>query len=209
MQLSKHVLARGYIDTMSKTAAINPEIVQSLKGLGHTAMEVAPIAVPLATMAVQGIGAVISKMTEASRKAQAFKSMMDENPHLARHDATDVQRYFNTLHRLNPELAGDPTVAASFVNNMASLNRPDMPHPALFEQARQLSALRKPDQGSFGKDFSDVVMRMGDAARKGQSEEMKGRMGEMAHDLKVQQRYNSMLKSHAQSLRRRAGATTP
>lgn len=198
MLISKHAIAREYVGVVAKTAAFTgPGDMQRLKALGHTAMEVAPIAVPLATLAAQGIGAVISKMTEASRKAGAYKQMMDQNPHLADKPTEDVQRYFNTLHRLNPELAGDPTVAASFVNNMVSMNNPVNPHAALFEQARQLSALKRPEPGHFGKDLSDVILRMGDAAKKDKSEGLR-------HDLGVQQRYNRMLKGHVQKLRRGA-----
>jgi hypothetical protein len=198
MLISKHAVAREYVGVVAKTASLmGPGDLHALKGLGHTMMEVAPIAVPLAALAAQGIGAVISKMTEASRKAGAYKTMMDQNPHLADKPSEDVQRYFNTLHRLNPELAGDPTVAASFVNNMVQMNNPMNPHAALFEQARQLSALKRPEPGHFGKDLSDVVLRMGDASKKDKSEGLR-------HDLGVQQRYNRMLKSHVQKMRRGA-----
>jgi len=203
MLISKHASAREYVGVVAKTSAlVGPGDLQHLKGLGRTMMEVAPIAVPLATLAAQGIGAVISKMTEATRKADAYKTMMAQNPHLHDRNAEDVQRYFNTLHRLNPELANDPTVAASFVNNMATMNNPTNPHAALFEQARQLSALKRPEPGHFGKDLSDVILRMGDASKKDKSEGLR-------HDLNVSQRHNRMLKSHVQRMRRNASSSTP
>jgi hypothetical protein len=45
--------------------------------------------------------------------------MLRENPDLQKHPmgAKAVQGVFSTLHRFNPEFAGDPLVAGTFVRN--------------------------------------------------------------------------------------------
>lgn len=198
---------------MAKTAAFfGPGDGERALQFGKTLVEFGAVAVPLATLTAQGISAAAAKMTEASRKAQAFKSMMQENPHLYDRNQDDVQRYFNTLHRLNPELATDPTVAASFVNNMAAMNRPDMPHAPIYEQARQLSAMKRPEKSpGFGAQLSDTLGRMGESIKKDRTEQMKGQLGGMQLDLRMQQdatrdqmRRNEILKRYAQTMKSRA-----
>ena len=49
-------------------------------------------------------------------KGRDFRNMLEENPDLkAPSKAAKVKATFSTLHRLNPEFAGDPRVAGSYV----------------------------------------------------------------------------------------------
>lgn len=160
--LSKHAAAGAYVGVLAKTA-MSPADVDAMKGFGKTLLEVAPTAIPVATLAAQGIGAVITKMTEASRRANAYKAMVEQNPHLlaGNRPPEDVQRYFNTLHRFNPELASDPFVAASFVNDRLQQSTPMAPHFGLYEQAKQLAAMKKPEpKHTFGKDLRELAGTM-------------------------------------------------
>lgn len=224
-KLSKHVAATPYVGVMAKTAAIfGPESGQKALQFGKTLVEFGSVAVPLATLAASGIAAAASKLTEASRKATAYKSMMQENPHLHDRDAIVVQRYFNTLYRLNPDLANDPTVAASFVNNMAAMNNPMMPHQSIWGEARQLAGMKRPEKGpGFGDQLSDTLSRMGESIKKDRTEQLKGQLGDQAKgfasqqdSLRDQQRRNEILKRYATSMKNRAQkagtydyATTP
>lgn len=52
-------------------------------------------------------------------KSRNYSSMLDANPDLHEFPSDRVQRAFSTLHRLNPEFSGDPTVAGSFVRSQA------------------------------------------------------------------------------------------
>lgn len=217
MQLSKHVAAAPYVAVMAKTAAMfGPGDGRRALELGKSIVEIGAVAVPLATLAASGISAAMQKMTEASRKAEAYKRMMQENPHLHDRDAVVVQRYFNTLHGLNPELASDPTVAASFVNNMAAMNNPMMPHQSIWGEARQLAGMKRPEKGpGFGAQLSDTLGRMGDSIKKDRTEQLKGQLSEQAHghaidmrmqqdSMRDQQRRNEILKRYAGTMKRKA-----
>lgn len=187
MQISKHRAAQPYLGTVEKTADFfGPGDGRRALELGKSLLEVGSVAVPIATVMAQGISMAAQKMTEASRKATAYKSMLQENPHLSDQTVDPVltQRYFNTLYRLNPELATDPMVAASFVNNMVRTNNPSMPHAGLFEQARQLADLKAKSApragGSFGKDLSAEMLRLGTMVRQDKSDALTAQMKDMA-----------------------------
>jgi hypothetical protein len=76
-------------------------------------------------------GAAVSAIRDKLTHARDYKKMMDMNPHLADHDAKEVQKIFSTLHRFNPQYASDPSVAGAFVQetlesarmNIGSLNQ--------------------------------------------------------------------------------------
>jgi hypothetical protein len=124
MQLSKHVVAAPYIAVMAKTAAMfGPGDGRRALEFGKTLVEVGAVAVPLATLAASGIAAAAQKLTEASRKAEAYKMMMQENPHLHDRDAVTVQRYFNTLHRLNPGQRPSPIRKAATVPRVQAVQQ--------------------------------------------------------------------------------------
>lgn len=52
-------------------------------------------------------------------KSRNYQAMLDANPDLREAPADRVQRAFSTLHRLNPEFSGDPTVAGSYVRSQS------------------------------------------------------------------------------------------
>lgn len=57
-------------------------------------------------------------------KSRYYSSMLEQNPDLREAPAERVQRAFSTLHRLNPEFSGDPTVAGAYVRSQAQLDLP-------------------------------------------------------------------------------------
>jgi hypothetical protein len=77
----------------------------------------------LGIAAVSAISGGLGSMAESAfrhtrdrvMKSRNYNQMMEANPHLADMDATQVQRAFNTLQRLNPHYAADPMVAGEFV----------------------------------------------------------------------------------------------
>ncbi len=225
-QISKHPAALPYLGVMSKTAAFfGPGDGQRALEAGKKLVEFGAVAVPLMTLAASGISAAHAKMTEASRKANAFKSMVGENPHLTELPADLTQRYFNTLYRLNPELAHDPTVAASFVNNMVQQNNPVQPHAALYPAARELFSAGQKGQRpgtSFGAQLGETLGRLGEGIKRDRTEQYKNMLTEerdrhradtegMRTDLRIQQEAlreqqtrNKTLKNFAQQMKRKA-----
>lgn len=236
MRLSKHAAARPYVAVMAKTAMptlggrplLSPEGMKSLGEGAWKGLQLASVAMPLVTATAAGASALYDKMTAASRKAQAFKTMVAENPHLQDRDPVLVQRYFNTLHNLNPQLAHDPTVAASFVNNMVMTGtNPSMPHRDIFAQALQLQRGGGSSQGGGGleaaKGISDALMgvhrvvsdkklenlqgQLSDVkAQHGeQLSESKKRLEDAMHRARVNERWRQMSKRREQGAQQRAG----
>lgn len=149
MQISQHIAARAFVETLAQTKVASPQSTMgALKSIGSQVAEHAAWGVPLVSATAMGVSAVVDRMTMATRKAQAFKSMMELNPHLSTKPPEDVQRYFNVLYTMNPDFAKEPTVAASFVGNQIGTNNPTMPHHAVFGQALELSRARKPEMGA-------------------------------------------------------------
>lgn len=177
MRISQHRAAQPYLGVLQKTAS--PTFDAAMR-LGKTVAEVGAVAVPLATLAVTGASAVYSKLTEASRKAGIYKQMMDQNPHLHAQDPDLVQRYFNTIYRFNPELAQDPTVAASFVNNMVSMNRADMPHAPIYDQALKMTQGRRggAEGPGFGQRAGELLGGIAKDIRADRTEQLKGMMSD-------------------------------
>lgn len=158
---SKHASAVPFIDRVASPGARAVAGEALWKG-----MQIAAVGLPLVTATAAGVAGVMEKMTAASRKAQAYKGMLGENPHLQDKDQVLVQKYFNTLHNLNPGLANDPTVAASFVNNMVMTNNPATPHRDIYMQALQLQRGGGPGSGGGGVDHLQNISRaFGDVHR--------------------------------------------
>jgi len=154
--LSKHasaIPATPFIDRIASPAARAVAGDALWKG-----MQIASVGLPLVAATAAGISGVMEKMTAANRKAQAYKGMLSDNPHLQDKDQVLVQKYFNTLHNLDPVLATDPTVAASFVNNMVMTNNPATPHRDIYAQALQLRR-GGPGGGSGGVDHLQNISR--------------------------------------------------
>lgn len=209
MQISKHAAARPYTEVMAKTA-MPLWHADDMKHVGEAAwkgLQIAAVGVPLVRATAVGASALYDKMTAASRKAQAFKTMVGENPHLHDRDPVLVQRYFNTLYTLNPQLAHDPTVAASFVNNMVMTGtNPAMPHRDIYAQALQLQRGGGPSHGGGGleaaTELSNALLNAAKVVGSGREEklmgqletskgelgEMKGDFGKMKGDLDQQRR---------------------
>jgi len=81
-----------------------------------------------ATAAVSAMGVGVAKgfssLVDRVRKPKAFSAMVSANPSLKKMDQTNVQRTFNTLYALNPQLAREPLTAGSFVGQ--SVQRADI-----------------------------------------------------------------------------------
>ena len=136
MPVSKHSAAQAYIAELTKLA--NPVPTPGMADAAMKALQLSALALPLAAAGGHLISTVYAKMTAASHKANAFKSMMEQNPHLHDRDQATVQRYFNTLYHVNPHLAHEPTIAASYVNNMLTTSDPAkamQPHRDVYQTA--------------------------------------------------------------------------
>lgn len=75
-------------------------------------------------LAATGMGVAALKIYNAVRKRSDFKTMLEHNPDLAEHQASDPTRFnahYNSLRSLVPAYAQDPIIAGSMMRNM-SLN---------------------------------------------------------------------------------------
>lgn len=60
-------------------------------------------------------------------KGRDYKNMLEANPDLRGNSKSPfVKRHFNTLHRFNPEYAGDPYVAGSYVRQNMEMATDDL-----------------------------------------------------------------------------------
>lgn len=109
------------LDGIMKKAGVNWQGLQSSVGRGA-----AGLGMGIATTALGGIGlALAGDMYDAARrgitKTRDYKRMMAANPDLKDKPAAEIQTIFSTLHRLNPDFAGDAYVAGSFVRDHSEM----------------------------------------------------------------------------------------
>jgi hypothetical protein len=157
MPVSKHALAASYTKIAANTRKLGS--VQSPSAPGLTLPQQAAImAAPLVMGKVIDLSvAAVNKVREVANKSRAYKEMLEVNPHLQGGDAITVQRYFNTLHRMNPGFAEDPIIAGSFVSNQLGLHTPNRPHAGMFEAARQLATVSR--SGPAGPSAGEQITR--------------------------------------------------
>jgi hypothetical protein len=108
-------------------------------GAGGAALTAGGIGAAMAgSMGVHGV----DRFVQAVKKGKDYKDMMEANPELARYDDGELQAAFNTLHKFNPELAGDPLVAGTFVRRVADADAID--HRTVGELARTRKEMGRP-----------------------------------------------------------------
>jgi hypothetical protein len=79
----------------------------------------------------------------AAQKVVAYRSMLDIHPQLKRHDPTEINRIYNSLHNANPGMAKDPMVAGAWVDQiMQSKELGHTSHQALLAAVKDLSGIR-------------------------------------------------------------------
>ena len=216
MPVSKHHAAAPYIVEGLKTAAgALPIPPPSAADVGMKYLQIAALGLPLMAAGGHLAGAVYEKMTAARNKATAFKSMLEQNPHLQDRDQTMVQRYFNTLHHVNPHLAKEPTIAASYVNNMLTTSDPSrgvqMAHRDIFQTALSAGGRGGAPAGagmadtlqSMGKTVGDIHSVL-DTSRQ-QKILNQARALQQGQEDRLRQRHLQFAKSRARSAARRAG----
>lgn len=213
MKVSKHPLAQAYNTELQKVANAVPPVPPGAPSLMDTSLKalgLASMVVPLVGATAAGASAIYDKMTAASRKANAFKAMVEQNPHLlADRDQATVQRYFNTLHHVNPGLAMEPTIAASYVNNMLTTSDPArgyQPHRDIFTTALSASGKGGPPAPGFGESMMGIGKELGslhksleDSKYKGENEKIRAMAKEVQGDAKRQQRMYGMGKARERS----------
>lgn len=199
--ISKHRLAAPY----TKVA----NAVPTNAGFADTALKMtmaAAAALPLVAATGAGASALYQHMTAASRKAQAFKSMLDQNPQLNTHNQATVQKYYNTLHHVNPQLAADPTIAASYVMNLLNTSDPEtaaVPHRDVFSNA--LNASGRGGGGAAAPSGFDHLMNigkgLGEAAKMVNGAEVQKLEAARADTKRTMDQFESRIKDHAAALR--------
>lgn len=111
-------------EAMTKMAGFSDLWQRSKPMLGQAAVSAG--ATVGGALALTVAGDMYSDIKGSLRKAKNYKSMMAENPDLAKMPAKKVQGVFNTLNTLNPVYAADPLVSGSFVRNTIDMERVDV-----------------------------------------------------------------------------------
>lgn len=88
-------------------------------------------------LGTEGARAAIRSVKDSIGKAKAYRTMMEENPHLSEEDPNITEKAFNTLFRFNPAYAQDPLVAGTFVKNIVDQERLDIGTVTNLVQARR------------------------------------------------------------------------
>lgn len=176
------------LPTYLKNPAIRKGFMQ--KAVGH-AWDVAPLAAGAAAIGGAfglarkvgdvGVGAAKDKI----QKARAYKNMVNENPSLQHVDPNVTQKAFNTLYRFNPEYAGDPMVAGTFVRNVADQERLDIGTVNSLVQARRNLADKgqAPDYMGMAQTMAKATgeqQKMRDAEEKSRASQAQGNVNFMA-----------------------------
>jgi hypothetical protein len=102
----------GRIDGILKTAGFGEMAGKAALGAGLAVG--AGIAHSLA-------GDIYDSLKRGITKGRNYQAMMSANRDLGEHPAEKVHQVFGTLHTFNPEFAGDPHVAGSFVRQQLTL----------------------------------------------------------------------------------------
>jgi hypothetical protein len=103
----------------------------------------------------------VDAMVQAVRKGGQYKRMMDANPELAHYDPNELQSAFATLHKFNPELAGDPLVAGTFVRRVADADAIDHRTVGELANTRKVMGLPYGQQAASGQAFSTAMGMVG------------------------------------------------
>lgn len=139
---------------------------------------IAAVAAPFAAVGADAGAKAIGNLFAAKQKSRAFKTMMQENPHLKPRDATNTQRYFNTLWTTNREMAKDPIVAGSFVYNQHGQSDEGHPHRGILEGAAGMARMRAdmlkgaPPPGMVGRRVESTLQNFVGAVQAGKQQRL-------------------------------------
>ena len=114
----------GEISSLAKKASQPGLLSRMGSSFGSAAAGIGAAAA--ASVAYSLAGDMYDALKRGITKSRNYRSMLQEHPDLRELPVQDVQRAFSTLHRFNPEFAGDPTVAAQFVRQNATLQEPNI-----------------------------------------------------------------------------------
>jgi hypothetical protein len=206
MQISKHREASAFVKV-----AEGPQLKSPASPGMTVPQQIALMAAPMLVGKAIDMGiAAVSRVRDAANKGRSFKEMLEVNPHLQGGDSITVQRYFNTLHRMNPELASDPIVAGSFVSNQLGLHTPNRPHAGMFDAAKSLSSMRGGGGGMGGPTTGSMITRylmdaQGAASKdvvgglQGELKETQGKLRDTEKRRQVTLAYAKRMKGQAQN----------
>mgnify|MGYP006995600251 CR=1 FL=1 len=145
-------------DDMLRTAqrlekVAGPGWLSALQGIGKKVAIGAGI-MGLGTAGIAAGTAGYHKIRESGR----FKAMLADNPDLKKSPQGETRRLFKTLYRLSPNLAGDPTVAGTFVRRTMNLGQ-----GVDIDTASRITKANK-DMSSNHTDILGKIMSTGSAA---------------------------------------------
>ena len=145
------------------------KFVKAFKG-GHALPTLGALLLGGGALTAGGIGAAmagsagvhgIDRLVQAVKKGHQYKKMMEANPELSHYDSSEVQQAFNTLHKFNPELAGDPLVAGTFVRRVADADAID--HRTVGDLVKTRKDMGRPfgQQAASGQSFNAALGMLG------------------------------------------------
>lgn len=148
------------VDRFVKQAAKDPELMSAamdklgadpasfLGRMGTIAKDYLPLAAVAGLTSVGTAAATgalshgYSALKDAVMRNHGYKAMLATHGEdlLAEVPPAESQRLYNTLYRLNPEFAGDPTVAANFIRTTHEQERLDLNQVKALVDARRSSS---------------------------------------------------------------------
>jgi hypothetical protein len=104
----------GITGTLVKQSSFWKDVAKNMAGMAGAAAMVG-----VANAGISAVEGALSGINEGRDKSKAFQEMMAVNKKSLEGDPKDkVMRAFDTLWRVNPEMARDPLVAGSFVSGI-------------------------------------------------------------------------------------------
>lgn len=79
---------------------------------------ISALAAPFVGIGVSALADRAGQHNQSKQLAQSYRTMLDYHPVLKKRDPVMVQRVFNSLKNVNPQLARDPMVAGAWVHNV-------------------------------------------------------------------------------------------
>ena len=169
-ELAKEALALDPTAGMQYFEELSKEALD-FSGLKNLSVDLSPV---LGALALSAGGALVDRVSNAifepRRMAQGYKSMIEANPGLQRHDATKLQRAYHSLHTLNPQFAYDPAIAGTFVSRVLNMTTDEDEVPVAIDMpmantiagaGKSLSDARR---GSGGNMVSNALRAAGPSA---------------------------------------------
>lgn len=129
--------------TTAAVTAAAPSFMSVVKDMVKQPTFLAAMAAPVAGLAIGRGERWLQERRAGQQKIIAYKEMLDLHPHLRDRDPMQVQRVFNSLHNVSPNMARDPLVAGAWVDEVIELKTPsENSYHAILSRVKDFSGVQ-------------------------------------------------------------------